>query len=194
MATEDTDAAIRYLRRAMGVDPYSRASTESLEDALIRAERWDELDRLYRQALAVTMPDDEREALLRKRTELVEHRLEDREELKRCLEQLAALHPIGSDPYQRLHQLYPEDQDWSLLARLLESEIDALDEHPTTSSTSCSSWPRWCASTSATATAPPSSCTGSSPSTRRTRRRSAATPTTSASGATGAAWPTSTSS
>ena len=130
MATDDTEMAITYLRRALGVDPYSKPSIESLEDALIRAEKWPELDMLYRQALAVVQEDPERESLLRKRADLVENQLGDREELKRCLEQLAALESPGGPTYVRLRTLYTEDQDWPLLAALSETEIDSLESDP----------------------------------------------------------------
>ena len=130
MATDDTETAITYLRRALGVDPYSKGSIESLEDALIRAEKWPELDMLYRQALAVVVDDDERVSLLRKRADLVENQLHDREELKRGLEQLAALESPGGPTYVRLRHIYTEDQDWQLLASLVETEIDSLESDP----------------------------------------------------------------
>ncbi|HUS67692.1 MAG TPA: hypothetical protein VMZ28_24320 [Kofleriaceae bacterium] len=130
MATEDTEAAILYLRRALGVDPFSQTSIESLENALIRGQKWEELDRLYRQVLAVVQSDADRETLLRKRADLVENQLGDREELKRVLEQVAALEPPGNPSYIRLRQLYTEDEDWSMLAALLETEIEAHEDDP----------------------------------------------------------------
>ncbi|HTE55100.1 MAG TPA: hypothetical protein VK698_29815 [Kofleriaceae bacterium] len=126
----DTEAAINYLRRALGVDPASRAAVESLEVALPATERWEELDRLYGQALGSAGDDDQRRALLRKRADLAENRLADREGWKRALEQLAALEPPGNDCYARLRQLYTEDEDWQLLSALMEAEIDLLDGEP----------------------------------------------------------------
>jgi tetratricopeptide (TPR) repeat protein len=126
----DTDGAILFLRRALGVDAFSRPAIEALERTLPATGGWDELDRLYRQALAAAQDDDERRALLRKRADLAEHRLGDREELKRCLEQLAALEPPGNEHCDRLRQLYSEDEDWQLLSALLETQIDLLEQAP----------------------------------------------------------------
>ncbi|HKE17623.1 MAG TPA: tetratricopeptide repeat protein [Kofleriaceae bacterium] len=123
----DTDGAVVFLRRALGVDPTSRAAAQALELALPAVDGWDELDRLYRQLLAAAQDDGERRDLLGKRAELAEHRLADREELKRCLEQLAALEPPAHECRERLRQLYTEDEDWPLLAALLESQIDRLE-------------------------------------------------------------------
>ncbi len=126
----DTDGAIVFLRRALGVDAFSRPAIEALERALPAVDGWDELDRLYRQALTSAQDDDERRALLRKRADLAEHRLGDREELKRCLEQLAALDPPGNEHCDRLRELYSEDEDWQLLSALLETQIDLLEQAP----------------------------------------------------------------
>ena len=126
----DTDGAIVFLRRALGVDAFSQPAIEALERALPATGGWDELDRLYRQALTSAQDDDERRALLRKRADLAEHRLEDREELKRCLEQLAALEPPGNEHCDRLRELYTEDEDWQLLSSLLETQIDLLEQAP----------------------------------------------------------------
>ncbi|HWM85119.1 MAG TPA: tetratricopeptide repeat protein [Kofleriaceae bacterium] len=128
--TGDNEGAILFLRRALGVDPFSRGAVESLEVALPSVEGWDELDRLYRQGLASAANDDERREILRKRADLAEHRLGDREELKRCLEQLAALEPAESDCYARLRALYTEDEDWPLLAALIDTAIELMEQDP----------------------------------------------------------------
>ncbi|MCH8256735.1 MAG: hypothetical protein IIA75_02365, partial [Proteobacteria bacterium] len=61
------ELAIAYLRRALGVDPYSRAGTENLEEALALDERWGELDRLYQHRADLSEDPKERLSLLRKR-------------------------------------------------------------------------------------------------------------------------------
>ncbi|HEX8112906.1 MAG TPA: hypothetical protein VF516_34480, partial [Kofleriaceae bacterium] len=48
MASRDDSTAIKYLRRAAGIDPYSKGSSVALEQALSEASQWQELDRMLR--------------------------------------------------------------------------------------------------------------------------------------------------
>jgi tetratricopeptide (TPR) repeat protein len=121
-----TDAAINYLRRALGIDPLSRAATNALERALAKAGRFDEVDRLYRHRSDLTNSDAERIELLTKRLELCRQHLESREELKTVLAELATLHPPRNEYANELRQLYHEDENWDELVALIEREGEGL--------------------------------------------------------------------
>lgn len=127
---DDRERAITYLRRALGVDPYSRAGTESLEEALAIDDRWEELDRLYQHRLGLTDDPRERLVLLRKRALLYEEQIDDRDELIAILEQIAAAEPPGGDASRRLRQLYRETENWAALAALIERDIANVPEEP----------------------------------------------------------------
>jgi Tfp pilus assembly protein PilF len=130
MATREDASAINYLRRALGVDPYSRAGTEALEEALITAKRWDELERLLRHRAAQTEDPRERAHLLSRRIALYERELPNRAALIEALGELAAQEPLRGPASQRLRQILREDQAWEALATRIESELDGLDEQP----------------------------------------------------------------
>jgi len=128
LGTEEHDSAIGYLRRALGVDPYSRAGTENLEEALSLDERWDELERLYRHQESLAAEDELLVATLRKRAALYDGRIDDRDSLKECLAAIAAREPAFSQAGMRLRELYREDQEWNALAALMERDLEALGD------------------------------------------------------------------
>jgi Tfp pilus assembly protein PilF len=130
LATRDDASAINYLRRALGVDPYSRAGTEALEEALIASKRWDELERLLRHRAAQIEDPRERAHLLSRRIALYERELPNRAALIEALGELAAQEPRRGPASQRLRQILREDQAWEALATRIESELDGLDDQP----------------------------------------------------------------
>lgn len=141
------DAAIRYLRRALGVDPDSAAAADGLERALSTAARVDELLRLYQRRGEAADTEEERIAFLEKRVRLYQEQgpgssadpasgsrqgtgePTDREALKVCLEELCAMRP-ASGHGDTLRALCREDDDWDRLARLIERDIEALNGDP----------------------------------------------------------------
>ena len=124
----ESELAIRYLRRALGVDPHSVAATDALERALSRAERWDELDRLYSHRAQLAETAEERLELGEKRARLYDEHLGDREALKACLAELAAAYPPGNAHSARLRELYREDENWAELASLIDHETRHIPE------------------------------------------------------------------
>jgi tetratricopeptide (TPR) repeat protein len=122
------DRAIEYLRRALGVDPYTRVGTARLEEALVLAQRWTELDRLYEHRSNLIEDASERLTLLCKRAALYQEHIDDRAAHKRCLAEIAALEPTGGNAARQLRALYREDQEWRALAELMAAELQALSE------------------------------------------------------------------
>ena len=132
MATRDDASGINYLRRAVGIDPYSKSSSAALEDALSRSSQWQELDRNLRHRSAVVTDPDERAEVLRRRAALYRNQLPDREGLVEVLTDLVAYEQPGSKAARELRELLREDQDWEAMSRLMEAEINALGQDPET--------------------------------------------------------------
>ena len=131
--TERGDSTgINYLRRAVGVDPYAKASSRALEDALSTTSQWDELDRMLRHRTAVVQDPDERRELLRRRAALYRTQLPNRDGLREVLNELVAYEPAGGKVALELKELLREDAAWEPLSRLMEAEITALGQDPET--------------------------------------------------------------
>ncbi|MCA9680025.1 MAG: hypothetical protein KC464_33650, partial [Myxococcales bacterium] len=126
----DDTTGIGFLRRALGADPYSRASSEALEKALADSERWDELERVLRHREATSDDDGERMTLLGRRIALYEGPLADRAALLDALAQLAAREAPRGPAGLKLRQLLREDQRWDDLAARLEADVEALADDP----------------------------------------------------------------
>ncbi len=131
--THDNDASgINYLRRAVGIDPYSKGSSIALEEALQDNSQWDELDRALRHRSAIVQDPDERAEVLRRRAALYRSQKPDRAGLIEVLTDLLAYEQPGGKVARELRGLLHEDQDWEALSRLMEAEINALGQDPDT--------------------------------------------------------------
>ena len=128
----DDQTGINYLRRAVGVDPYTRASSNALEEALQHSSQWDELERMLRHRTAVVQDPDERKELLRRRAALYRSQLPNREGLIEVLTELVAYEVPGSKNVLELKELLREDNEWEELSHLMEAEITALGQDPST--------------------------------------------------------------
>ncbi|HEU0030480.1 MAG TPA: tetratricopeptide repeat protein [Kofleriaceae bacterium] len=132
LAARDDSTGINYLRRAVGIDPYSKGSSQALEQALSEASQWQELDRILRHRSAVVTEPAERAEVLRRRAALYRNQLPDRAGLIEVLTELVAYEQPGSKATRELRELLREDQDWESLSRLMEAEINALGQDPST--------------------------------------------------------------
>lgn len=132
LASRDDATGINYLRRAVGIDPYSPGSSAALEEALSGASQWTELDRILRHRSAVVQDPDERAEVLRRRAALYRNQLPDREGLIEVLTELVGYEHPGGKAARELRELLRDDQDWDALARLMEVEINALGQDPDT--------------------------------------------------------------
>ncbi len=132
LKTRDDQTGINYLRRAVGVDPYSKGSSEALQEALTGSSQWAELDRALRHRSAVVQDPGERAEVLRRRAALYRNQLPDRASLIEVLTDLVAYEQPGSKPARELRELLRDDQDWEGMSRLMEAEINALAQNPET--------------------------------------------------------------
>ncbi|MCW5806284.1 MAG: tetratricopeptide repeat protein, partial [Deltaproteobacteria bacterium] len=130
--TRDDATGINYLRRAVGIDPLSKGSSQALESALSDASQWQELDRILRTRSAVVTEPKERAEVLRRRAALYRNQLPDRAGLVEVLTELVAYEQPGSKAARELRELLRDDQDWDALSHLMEAEINALGQNPET--------------------------------------------------------------
>jgi tetratricopeptide (TPR) repeat protein len=132
LASRDDSTGINYLRRAIGIDPYSKGSSVALEEALSDTAQWQELDRALRHRSSAARDPAERTEVLRRRAALYRNQLPDREGLIEVLSELVGYEPPGSKAARELRELLRADQAWDALSRLMESEINALGQDPET--------------------------------------------------------------
>ncbi|HMG55958.1 MAG TPA: hypothetical protein VK601_20810, partial [Kofleriaceae bacterium] len=130
MASRDDSTGINYLRRAAGIDPYTKGSSVALEEALSQAAQWQELDRMLRHRSNVVQDPAERAEVLRRRAALYRNQLPDRDGLIEVLSELVAYEQPGSKAARELRELLRDDQDWEGMSRLMEAEINALGQDP----------------------------------------------------------------
>jgi len=132
--SRDDATGINYLRRAVGIDPYSKGSSEALQEALQAQSQWGELDRALRHRSTIVTDPDERASLLRRRAALYRTQMPNRSALIEVLTELVAYEQPGSKPARELRDLLRDDQDWEGMSRLMEAEINALGQDPNTPS------------------------------------------------------------
>jgi len=132
MAASDDSTGINYLRRAIGIDPYGKGSSVALEEALSDTSQWQELDRILRHRSSVVQAPAERAEVLRRRAALYRNQMPDRDGLIEVLTELVAYEQPGSKATRELRELLREDQEWEALSRLMEAEINALGQDPST--------------------------------------------------------------
>ncbi|MBA3392412.1 MAG: tetratricopeptide repeat protein [Deltaproteobacteria bacterium] len=132
MATRDDETGMNYLRRAVGVDPYSKGSSQAYEQALSETSQWQELDRNLRHRSAVVQDPGERAEVLRRRAALYRNQLPNRSGLIEVLTDLIQYEKPGSKAARELRELLRDDQDYEELSQLMEAEINALGQDPNT--------------------------------------------------------------
>ncbi|MFT3697546.1 MAG: tetratricopeptide repeat protein [Kofleriaceae bacterium] len=132
MRDRDDQTGINYLRRAVGVDPYAKASSTALQEALEGSSQWEELERMLRHRSNVVQDPDERRELLRRRAALYRNQYPSRDGLREVLTALVEYEAPGSKNVQELKELLREDGDWDELSHLMEAEVTALGQDPNT--------------------------------------------------------------
>ncbi len=133
MSERDDQTGINYLRRAVGIDPYSKGSSAAYEEALSEHSQWAELDRNLRHRSAVVQDPAERAEVLRRRAALYRSQMPNRSNLIEVLTDLIQYEKPLSKAARELRELLRDDQDYESLSRLMEAEINALGQDPETS-------------------------------------------------------------
>lgn len=124
----DGDNAVAALRKALQAAPGHAEASELLERVYYDAQRFQDLDRYYRERVADAPGDAERVDFLFKRAQLAEGELGDQAEAIRVYEEIAAAETAGGPAQQRLMELYAEGNDFARLAELREKQLEIIDD------------------------------------------------------------------
>jgi tetratricopeptide (TPR) repeat protein len=123
--------ALKLLRRALNLTPDHQQASAALENTLIDAEDWLALDELYREWL-FHFSDAEAVPLLLRRAELLDVRLQRREEARLLYEEASRFQAPDEVSWERLEQIYEESGDFHALAALLDAQVDRDPSQVTT--------------------------------------------------------------
>jgi len=126
----DREGAISYLRRALGAEPANEAAYIRLERTYQDTGRWEDLEALYKQRVAVA---DQREqaALQMQRADLLERRLGNHQKARECYEAALEYEGASGEVAGRLMEIYRADGDHDKLADLLQDALRAPSDQPT---------------------------------------------------------------
>jgi tetratricopeptide (TPR) repeat protein len=122
----DAENAIASLRKALQAVPGHAESSELLERVYYEGERYQELDRFYRERIAAAKDEGDRINFLYKRAQLAEAELDDRAEAQRVYNQISLMEPPGGPASEKLVELYLDSQEYAKLAELRERQLGAV--------------------------------------------------------------------
>jgi tetratricopeptide (TPR) repeat protein len=125
----DIENAIGSLRKALAAVPGHPESSELLERVYYEAERFQDLDRYYRERVSAAANNEaERVDFLYKRAQLAEGELGDRAEAQRVYNEISLIEPPGGPASEKLVELYVGGQEYAKLAELRERQLGAVAE------------------------------------------------------------------
>jgi tetratricopeptide (TPR) repeat protein len=127
----DKPRALKLLRRCLNLMPDHQQASAALENTLIDAEDYLALDDLYREWL-YHFSGPEAVPLLLRRAELLDGKLERREEARQLYEEASRYQKPDGEAWRRLEQIYTESKDYHALASLLDAQLERMpDDVPT---------------------------------------------------------------
>jgi tetratricopeptide (TPR) repeat protein len=124
----DAENAIAALRKALQAVPGHAESSELLERVYYDGQRFQELDRYYRERISAAQSEPERIDFLYKRAQLAEGELGDAAEAQRVYSEIASLEPPGGPASEKLVELYVAGRDYAKLAELRERQLGAIED------------------------------------------------------------------
>ena len=122
----DLDGAVGLLRRALTAVPGHPESSDALEEMLMHAGRFKEVDRFYRERTLEATSNAQKIVWVQKRAQLAQEHLKDEAEALRAFEELVALEPPSGPSSQHLATLYGERQNFAKLAELRERQLAVI--------------------------------------------------------------------
>jgi tetratricopeptide (TPR) repeat protein len=117
------DEAEPFHRRVIAGDPLHEGSFLALKELYTNAERWDDLQVLYRNRIAETVDAESRLDLLLQVCFLFEELIDDPRLAIRAYRDVLELEPTHQASRRALERLYTRTQSWRDLAALLEQEL-----------------------------------------------------------------------
>ncbi len=125
------DAAEPYHRRVLRHDPLSESSFSALKELFTNGERWDELQKLYRNRIAETVDGEAKLELLLQVCFLFEEILDDPDMAISAYRDVLELSPDHHASRRALERLYRRTERWRDLAELLREELTRAEGQET---------------------------------------------------------------
>lgn len=127
VSQDKKDEALNYLKRTLAADPGHREASRALAEVYESLGEYEELESHLLHQIQKAEGGQAVDLLMR-RGQLLEEHLGDREEAKRCYEQILPYEPPGGAASSFLCELYVEDGEFQKLAELRERELEAIDD------------------------------------------------------------------
>lgn len=112
-----------FHRRVLQEDPLADRAFDALRDLYTTEERWDDLQKLYRNRIAHTVDATEKREHLLQVCFLFEEMLDEPDLAIRAHEEVLELDPTHSPSRRALRRLYQRTERWRDLVALLEAEL-----------------------------------------------------------------------
>jgi tetratricopeptide (TPR) repeat protein len=118
------EAAEPFHKKVLAHDPSEERSFAALKDLYTNAERWDDLQGLYRERIAQTLEREARLDLLMQVCFLFEELIDDPEQAIKAYQDVLELEPEDQASRHALERLFERTERWRDLVVLLRAELD----------------------------------------------------------------------
>jgi|GEM_PF-1197686 len=122
------DRSIEYYRQCVSLDPTYQPALAAVGRLFARAQRWQDIGRLYEIQLQTAQDDAERIPLLFKYAELLTDRLADEDKAIDQLSRVLELSPGYVPALKMVSSLYARKQRWGDLIAMYETELSGQDD------------------------------------------------------------------
>ncbi|MAQ13170.1 MAG: hypothetical protein CMN30_00015 [Sandaracinus sp.] len=120
--------AEKHHKRVLQHDPLHDRAFFSLKELYTNAERWDDLQVIYRNRIAETLDDEAKLELLLQVCFLFEEILDDADLAIRSYQEVLELSPDHAPTRRALERLFRRSERWRDLVALLRQDLDAEDD------------------------------------------------------------------
>ena len=122
------EEAEKHHKRALHYDPLNDRAFHALKELYTNAERWDDLQVLYRNRIAETLDGEQKLELLLQVCFLFEEILDDPQLAIRSYQEVLELRPDHAPTRRALERLYRRTERWRDLVALLRQDLDQEDD------------------------------------------------------------------
>ena len=116
-----------FHKRVLANDPLDEAAFTALKDLYTNAERWDELQKLYRERIVETVDPQAKLDLTMQICFLFEELIDDPEKAIRAYRDVLELDPEHQASRRALERLYERTERWRDLVTLIRAELDGAN-------------------------------------------------------------------
>lgn len=124
---EELDRALDYFQAVLSEQDDNLAALSAMESIYQRAERWDDLMRVYDRRIELTDSPEDRVGILAGMALIAEKQKGDIETAIARHKEALAIDPDYEPSLEQLHRLYAEAESYPALADVIRREIDIID-------------------------------------------------------------------